>query len=106
MNFVGDQRLKNIHIANSLNSLLPVKVIPLKSIKRKEMNTLERMMALGMTFMGNYIDTNFRFSTEVRDSIITAGKNEVDEKSAHRMLADFIGRLSGEKSKQAIAKAV
>lgn len=106
MNFVGAQRLKNIHIANSLNALLPIKVIPLKTLHRNEMNAMERMMALGMTFMGNYIDTNFRFGTSKRDSIIDSGKNEVDEKTAHRMLTYFIERLSREKGKQAIARAV
>ncbi|MFO7999985.1 MAG: SDR family oxidoreductase [Marinilabilia sp.] len=90
MNFVGNTSIKNIHIINSLNKLLPLRLIPVDHIDHKDMTPLERLMAVGMSFTGNYKDLNVRFDTTKRDSVIVPETNEINEEAVYKMLEYFI----------------
>ncbi|MCF6357194.1 MAG: SDR family oxidoreductase, partial [Draconibacterium sp.] len=63
MNFVAKNSIKNIHIINSLCELLPINISPVESIDKKEMNAMERIISVGMSFTGGYIKTNIHFDT-------------------------------------------
>lgn len=106
MNFVAKTPVENIHIANSLNKLLPTNLVLLKSIHRKEMDALERAIAMGMVFTGSYIDTKIQFDTKERDRILVTGENEANAHTVYKMLEYFIQGLSDKKRDQEMARAV
>lgn len=97
MNLVANKPQKNIYVVNSLNKLLPVKIIPDKLLETTAMTTLERMVSIGMSFTGSYAETNLSFDTKNLDKITEPGINEVDEDSVFQMLEYFIDRLAEKK---------
>lgn len=104
MNIVGNQPIKNEHIINALNKLLPIKLIPLKHLNHNEMNSLERLMAVGMSFTGNYNSLNIQFDTSNRDKTITPQFNEINEEVVYKMLKYFIDSLAEKgKKKEAVS---
>lgn len=105
MNFTAKNSIKNIQIINSICELLPINIVPVKFINRDEMDALERVIAVGMSFTGSYIDTDILFDTSQRDSIIS-DNNEADEYSVYKMLEYFIDNLSEKKGKRELAIAV
>jgi nucleoside-diphosphate-sugar epimerase len=104
MNFISRHSVKNKLIIESLNKLLPVNIIPVKDINRKEMNAMERMVAVGMSFTGSYIDTQLLFDTRQRDKIIDLEDNETRDDSVFRMIEYFIDRLEAMKKGQTTAQ--
>jgi nucleoside-diphosphate-sugar epimerase len=90
MNFVADKPVKNKYVVNSLNKLLPIKIVPVPDLKHSEMNSLERLMAVGMSFTGNYSDVHIRFDTSRRDKVISRADDCMDEETVYRMLEYFI----------------
>ncbi|MFA5419511.1 MAG: SDR family oxidoreductase, partial [Bacteroidales bacterium] len=97
MNFVAKNAVKNIHIINSLCKLLPINIIPDKSIEQADMDAFERIISIGMSFTGNYVETNISFDTKNLDKVILSDSNEANEHTVFRMLEYFIGKLSEKK---------
>ena len=97
INLVARKSLKNIHVIDSINKLLPVKIIPNRSLEPTEMNAFERMISIGMSFTGSYADTNLSFDTKNLDAIAVKGIDEVNEQSILRMLEYFLDRLEEKK---------
>ncbi|MEL7589075.1 MAG: SDR family oxidoreductase [Prolixibacteraceae bacterium] len=98
MNFIARNAVKNSHILNSLSKLLPVTIIPDKSLSKVDMNSFERIISIGMSFTSSYTDTNILFDTKNLDRVILSDGNQPDEESVYRMLAYFINNLSEKKS--------
>ncbi len=94
INMTAGRSIKNGHFADCLNKLLPITLIPDLSLQRREMNSLERIVAIGMSFTGGYADLNIRFETENLDGLAPVDGNEPDEQSIFRMLAYFVGNLT------------
>ncbi|MFW6043919.1 MAG: SDR family oxidoreductase [Marinilabiliaceae bacterium] len=103
MNFTGNQPVKNEHIINSLNKLLPINLVPVKDIKHKEMTSLERLMAVGMSFTGNYNSLNIRFDTSKRDSVLSPQINEINEETVFKMLKYFLENITEKGAKKETA---
>ncbi len=94
LNFTAKTSIKNSHLAYCLNKLLPITLIPDTSLQRGEMNALERIVSIGMSFTGSYADLNIRFDTENLDRLVPEDGNQPNEQSIFRMLEYFINHLS------------
>lgn len=95
MNMVAKKSIRNYHIINTLNEVLPITLIPQKTLGKESMNSLERLISIGMSFTGSYTDTNLKFDTSQRDKIIHSGINdELNDESVYTMLKYFIGGLT------------
>lgn len=105
MNFTSKTQVKNIHIINTINKLLPINIIPERQLDRHEMNALERIISGGMTFTESYIDTDLQFDTKNLDKIIMPNGYEVTENSVSKMLAYFIDSLAAQKRERALVPA-
>jgi nucleoside-diphosphate-sugar epimerase len=97
INFTAKNPIKNSHIINSINRLLPTNLIPVKYLDSKEMNAIERIIAAGMSFTGNYTDSDILFDTKKRDMIFPVSDNDVTEDTIFRMLKYFIADLACKK---------
>lgn len=105
MNFIAKKPVKNIHIINSICKLLPISIVPSKNINSEDMNTLEKLIAVGMSFTVSYINTDISFDTKNLDKIILSGDNEANEHSVFRMLEFFINNLSEKKKNNTLTRA-
>jgi len=105
MNFVSNKSIRNSHIIETLNQLLPINIIPLKKLDRRNMNPIERLIAVGMSFTESYIDTNLSFDTRKRDRFIQYAETGPSNGSVSKMLEHFIENLSEKKKKQEPAVA-
>lgn len=94
INFVAKNPIKNSYILKSLNQLLPITLIPHKNLNRKEMNSLERIIAVGMSFTGSYTNTNLSFETTNRNQTIRMADNVPSERTVFKMLQYFLNQLS------------
>lgn len=90
MNFVAKQSTKNAHIINAINQLVPILITPKKQFDRSEMNSLERIIDIGMSFTGSYTSTNLSFSTSNLDSILKNKGGEASKESIFNMLQYFL----------------
>jgi nucleoside-diphosphate-sugar epimerase len=99
INFTAKNPIKNGHIADGLSRLLPIRIIPDKSLKHSEMNAFERIISIGMSFTSSYADSNILFDTKNLDAVILSDGNQPTEQTVFRMLEYFIGNLSKKKSK-------
>ncbi|WP_430972763.1 SDR family oxidoreductase [Sunxiuqinia rutila] len=97
MNFIAKQSTKNSHIINSLNKLLPIQLIPAKDLDPQELNALERIISIGMSFTGSYTGINILFDTTNLDQLGLSVDNEATEESIFKMLENFIQKLSSKK---------
>ncbi|WP_010664848.1 SDR family oxidoreductase [Marinilabilia salmonicolor] len=90
MNFVANKPVKNSYIINSLKKLMPMDIVPDPGLQHSQMNALERLMAVGMSFTGNYTNIDIQFDTSKRDAVITPVDDSMDEQTVYRMLNYFI----------------
>lgn len=97
MNFVSDSPVRNKYIIDTLNQLMPIHIVPNKNLNRKEMSSVERLAAVGMSFTQNYADTNLVFSTKHRDSLAHTQRTGPDKASVSKMLEYFINGLEEKK---------
>lgn len=97
MNFIAKNSIKNMHIVNGICKLLPINITPDQNIDIKKMDALERIIHVGMSFSGNYVDTDILFDTKNLDLIASSINNEANEYSVYRMLEYFIDNISEKK---------
>ena len=90
LNMIAKHSVKNANILDSISSLMPVTLVPDMHLEKEQMNSLERIMAIGMSFTGAYIDTNISFDTTNLDSIVKEEVSQVSAESIHRMLSYFL----------------
>lgn len=91
MNFVGRKPVKNDMIIQSVCQVLPVEIIQKKSLDRKELNKMERMVAAGMSFTGVYAHTKLKFDTKNLEKTVSPNGNEVTAESLYKMISYFVG---------------
>ncbi|MCG6190398.1 SDR family oxidoreductase [Maribellus maritimus] len=104
MNLVAKRSIKNEQIINTLNEVLPITLIPQQNLNRNSMNSLERLISIGMSFTGSYTETNLKFDTSRRDEIIQPGEDdELNDESVYAMLQYFVRTLSAQKRKTVAA---
>ncbi len=90
LNLIAKSSVKNADILNSISKFLPVNLVADMHLKKEDMDSLERIMSIGMSFTGAYIDTNISFDTTNLDKIIKEEVPEVTAESVHRMLDYFL----------------
>lgn len=90
LNLISRISVKNADLLDSLCKLLPVNLICDNNLKQVDMDSLERIVAVGMSFTGAYSDTNISFDTNNLDKIISKDINEVSPKSIQQMLEYFL----------------
>lgn len=96
MNFVANNPMTNRKILRSISDLTSIELIPEKEIFEEDMNEPEKLVLAGMTFTGNYIDTDIDFDTSERDKVISPYHREVNESSVFAMLAYYIDQITEE----------
>ncbi len=105
LNMVAKTSISNFDILKSLGKLLPINLIADVHVDRDDMNALERIIAVGMSFTGAYIDTNICFDTTQLDSIVDEEVKDVTAGSIHRMLDYFINEFNTNKSDRSLKSA-
>ncbi|MCK3683077.1 SDR family oxidoreductase [Maribellus sp. YY47] len=101
MNFVSNRSIQNSHIIETLNQILPLHLIPMKGLEWKDMNQIERLVSVGMSFTESYTSTNIHFETVRRDELLKNPETGPDEKSISEMLRYYIeNNLAKKKSKK------
>lgn len=90
LNLVAKSSVKNADILGSISELMPITLVPDMNLQKDDMNSLERIMAIGMSFTGAYINTNIAFDTTNLDSIVEREVSTVTAGSIHRMLTYFL----------------
>jgi len=73
--------------------LIPVNIIQDKTLDRKDMNPLERIIAASMSFTGSYADIDLKFETGNLKTLNVQGSDKVTLKSLQQMLEYFIGSI-------------
>jgi nucleoside-diphosphate-sugar epimerase len=94
INLTAKKGVKNETIAECINSHLPMKIILDKSLKKTSMNSLERMIAVGMSFTGKYTGINMLFENKNMDKIMLSENSEITKHSLCKMIDYFIGELT------------
>lgn len=99
MNFTAKNAIKNRHILQSVAKLMPINIVPVENLTKAEMSSLERLVSVGMSFTGSYININLQFETKNTDLLIAGNvfskhhSLETEEQSISDMLAYFVGNL-------------
>jgi hypothetical protein len=93
VNLTAKKGVKNETIAECINRNLPMKIILDKTLQKKNMNALERMIAVGMSFTGKYAHINLQFDHRSLDKIMRFDNSEITKRSLCRMMESFIHDL-------------
>lgn len=97
LNVIAKSSVQNKHLLKSLRQLLPIDLVCDMNLQREDMDSLERIIAVGMSFTGAYIDTDISFDTTQLDSIVKDVVKPVSPESIHNMLRYF---LTGQEEKK------
>lgn len=100
LNLISKTSVKNADLLDSLCELLPINLIYDNNLPREDMDSLERIVSVGMSFTGAYADTNISFDTTNLDKIVSKDINEVSPESVRQMLEYF---LTGSNAKKPAA---
>jgi len=90
INLVSKKPVENQKIIQSIDQLVPITILPRRKVDKQQMNSLEKVVAAGMSFTSSYIDTRIEFDTKKRDLIMNSYSNEVDEESVHSMIVYYL----------------
>lgn len=93
LNMIAKNSINNSDILRIISSFLPINLVPDMTLKNDEMTPLERIMAIGMSFTGAYIDTDLAFDTTNLDKIVDEEIIEPGAKSIQRMLDYFLNQF-------------
>lgn len=100
MNFVSTYSIRNGLIIEILNKMIPICLIPMSQLERKNMNFIERLVSVGMSFTESYTSINISFDTQKRDQFINSTETVLDNQSVAIMLKYFVEDLSQKKAKK------
>ncbi|WP_346864281.1 SDR family oxidoreductase [uncultured Draconibacterium sp.] len=90
LNLIAKKSIKNSELLDCLRKLLPINIVADLNLEREDMDSLERIMAVGMSFTGSYIDTNIAFDTTQLDSIVDTTISPVTSESVYKMMKYFL----------------
>lgn len=100
MNFVANNSIRNSHIIETLNQMIPIHLVPLKKLEKEDMKPIERLASIGMSFTESYTSTDLLFDTLQRDKFLKNPETGTDNNSVAKMLEYFIENLSEKKKKR------
>jgi len=92
LNIVSKKPTRNATILESLEKSLPVKLVADMNLQLSEMSRIERIIAVGMSFTGAYININPNFNTENLDRLVKEKPQEVTSEEIDKMIAYFLNR--------------
>ena len=92
LNIVSKSPVKNAVILKSLEDSLPVNLVADMNLQLDKMTRIERIIAVGMSFTGAYININPNFSTENLDHLIHKAPPNVTSEEINKMIAYFLNR--------------
>ena len=93
LNLTAKQSIQNTIILDGLSTLIPIKLIPVPELKKEEMSAIERLVSVGMSFTGSYIDTDLKWETNNLDALIPIENGNSEDKAILKMLKYFIDSL-------------
>lgn len=99
INIVSKEPFPNQSILDILEDILPINLVPNMKLKPVEMNKVEKIMAVGMSFSGAYININPVFETKNLDAIVKHPQSDVTVDEVHKMLHYFLDRRKIENAK-------
>ncbi len=102
LNMIAKTSITNADLLRGLGELLPINLVPDLNLQRDEMDSLERIIAVGMSFTGAYIDTDISFDTTQLDSIVKDEVTAVTPESIRNMLEYFLNGMASKKSGQTL----
>ncbi|MCT4647024.1 MAG: SDR family oxidoreductase [Carboxylicivirga sp.] len=97
VNLTAKQSTQNTLILDGLSTLIPLKLVPVPELEKEEMSSIERLVSVGMSFTGSYIDTDLRWETNNLDALVPNDGNNNEDKAILKMLEYFIGTLDHSK---------
>jgi nucleoside-diphosphate-sugar epimerase len=92
INIVSKEPFPNQYIIDILEDILPIKLVANIDLKPEEMNKIEKIMAVGMSFSGAYINIDPKFETKNLDAIVKHAQPEVTVEEVHKMIRYFLKR--------------
>lgn len=105
LNLIAKRSIKNSDLMKSLGQLLPINIVADLHLKKEDMDSLERIMAVGMSFTGAYIDTNIAFDTTNLDTIVPHDVKNVSAQSVHKMMEYFLADFEAKKTNKILKTA-
>lgn len=90
MHIVAREGVSNSYILRQLNELLPIDLQAEPQLKQQDMDAVERLVAVGMSFTGEYSRLNLHFDTGQRDRVMGAEAGVVTPDDVGRMLRTFV----------------
>jgi nucleoside-diphosphate-sugar epimerase len=90
MNMVASESVPNRYLIEVLNRELPLRLEAAPGLKSVDMGSVERLVAVGMSFTGEYSALNLEFDTTERDRIMGQEAGLVTRESIGRMLSCFL----------------
>lgn len=103
INFVAKNPIKNSVIIDHLNTLLPINIKPRDFLDKSKLTPLERIVNIGMSFTGDYVDTNINFSTTNLDTISKGKDVEITDESLKQMINYFVDSITRDNNVKALA---
>lgn len=97
INFVAKNSIKNSVIVNYINEILPVNILLQKELGEDSLTRLEKIINVGMSFTGGYVDTNIDFDTKNLDTIVKRKDVEITDESLQQMINYFVENTKKEK---------
>lgn len=102
MNFVASSSIKNMDVIEILNGMLSIDIVPDPHLDPDDMSTLERLIAVGMSFTGRYTSIDLKFDTSKRDAVIEREVNEIDRDIVAKMLEYFVTHVCEQPAVQSV----
>jgi nucleoside-diphosphate-sugar epimerase len=97
LNVTAKQSTQNTVILSGLSSLIPLNLVPISELTKDEMSPVERLVSVGMSFTGSYIDTDLKWDHTNVDTLVPMQSAENADEAILKMLEYFIGTLDSSK---------
>ncbi len=102
VNMVGKKPVTNRMIADNVCKYLPIRIIQDTTVEKEQMNILERKIAAGMSFTGDYANSHLHFGRKNLEQYFSPNGNEVTEQSLSKMIEYFVNNLEISKKKETV----
>lgn len=95
INLTSKTGVKNKTISDCMSRHLALNLFPDKNLKPKNMNTLEKIIARGMSFTGKYSHINLLFDNSNLERILQTEAEDVSKQSLCKMMKYYFSQLEG-----------
>lgn len=102
LNMVAKNSIRNADLLESLDKVVPINLICDMNLQKEDMDSLERIIAIGMSFTGAYIETDISFDTTQLDSIVKDEVHPVTPEAINKMIQYFLNDLAEKKRSKSL----